>query len=32
MTGLQVVEVNINVTDVHIPGEDEESAGSDRVQ
>jgi uncharacterized alkaline shock family protein YloU len=32
MTGLQVVEVNINVTDVHIPGDDEESAGSDRVQ
>ncbi|MEV6830591.1 Asp23/Gls24 family envelope stress response protein [Amycolatopsis sp. NPDC051102] len=32
MTGLQVVEVNINVTDVHIPGEDEESTGSDRVQ
>ncbi|EOD59779.1 Asp23/Gls24 family envelope stress response protein [Amycolatopsis vancoresmycina] len=32
MTGLQVVEVNINVTDVHIPGDDEESTGSDRVQ
>ncbi|MET8848418.1 Asp23/Gls24 family envelope stress response protein [Amycolatopsis sp. NPDC004625] len=31
MTGLQVVEVNINVTDVHIPGDDE-PAVSDRVQ
>ncbi|WP_103354028.1 Asp23/Gls24 family envelope stress response protein [Amycolatopsis sp. CA-128772] len=32
MTGLQVVEVNINVTDVHIPGDDEETTVSDRVQ
>ncbi|HEY3464858.1 MAG TPA: Asp23/Gls24 family envelope stress response protein [Amycolatopsis sp.] len=32
MTGLEVVEVNINVTDVHIPGDDDESAVSDRVQ
>ncbi|MGW3997892.1 Asp23/Gls24 family envelope stress response protein [Amycolatopsis sp. NPDC004772] len=31
MTGLQVVEVNINVTDVHIAG-DEEPAVSDRVE
>ena len=31
MTGLEVVEVNINVTDVHIPGDDE-PAPSDRVQ
>jgi uncharacterized alkaline shock family protein YloU len=31
MTGLEVVEVNINVNDVHIPGEEEEPA-SDRVQ
>lgn len=34
MTGLEVVEVNINVNDVHIPGEDDESeeTTSDRVQ
>ncbi|MDS0134061.1 MULTISPECIES: Asp23/Gls24 family envelope stress response protein [unclassified Amycolatopsis] len=31
MTGLQVVEVNINVTDVHIAG-NEEPAVSDRVE
>ncbi|MET8994000.1 Asp23/Gls24 family envelope stress response protein [Amycolatopsis sp. Hca4] len=31
MTGLEVVEVNINVTDVHIAG-DEEPVTSDRVQ
>jgi uncharacterized alkaline shock family protein YloU len=31
MTGLEVVEVNINVTDVHIP-EDEEEPVSDRVK
>jgi uncharacterized alkaline shock family protein YloU len=31
MTGLQVVEVNINVSDVHLPG-DEEPAPSDRVR
>ncbi|MEV4050939.1 Asp23/Gls24 family envelope stress response protein [Amycolatopsis sp. NPDC049688] len=31
MTGLQVVEVNINVTDVHLP-EDGEPAVSDRVE
>ncbi|MGW5715951.1 Asp23/Gls24 family envelope stress response protein [Amycolatopsis sp. NPDC003865] len=30
MTGLQVVEVNINVSDVHLPG-DEAPAPSDRV-
>jgi uncharacterized alkaline shock family protein YloU len=34
MTGLEVVEVNINVNDVHIPGDDDESeeTSSDRVQ
>ncbi|MEU2247976.1 Asp23/Gls24 family envelope stress response protein [Streptomyces sp. NPDC019224] len=36
MTGLEVVEININVTDVHVPGsdddEDETSAGNSRVQ
>ncbi|MEA5359614.1 Asp23/Gls24 family envelope stress response protein [Amycolatopsis sp., V23-08] len=31
MTGLEVVEVNINVNDVHIPGDDGEPATSDRV-
>jgi uncharacterized alkaline shock family protein YloU len=31
MTGLQVVEVNITVSDVHLPG-DEEPAPSDRVR
>ncbi|MDT8910025.1 Asp23/Gls24 family envelope stress response protein [Amycolatopsis sp. PS_44_ISF1] len=36
MTGLEVVEVNINVSDVHIPGEgddsDESSSSTGRVQ
>ncbi|OKJ68516.1 Asp23/Gls24 family envelope stress response protein [Streptomyces sp. CB02460] len=38
MTGLDVVEININVTDVHVPGsdddedEDESSTRSSRVQ
>ncbi|MEU8413920.1 Asp23/Gls24 family envelope stress response protein [Amycolatopsis japonica] len=34
MTGLEVVEVNINVSDVHIPGDDDadESTESGRVQ
>jgi uncharacterized alkaline shock family protein YloU len=34
MTGLEVVEVNINVSDVHIPGEDEgeDTAATGRVQ
>ncbi|WP_439384813.1 Asp23/Gls24 family envelope stress response protein [Amycolatopsis lexingtonensis] len=32
MTGLEVVEVNINVNDVHLPGDDDETAASDRVQ
>ncbi|GAB3561869.1 Asp23/Gls24 family envelope stress response protein [Amycolatopsis endophytica] len=33
MTGLEVVEVNINVTDVHIPGDDSDApAESGRVQ
>jgi uncharacterized alkaline shock family protein YloU len=31
MTGLQVVEVNITVTDVHLPGDDEPAA-ADRLQ
>lgn len=31
MTGLQVVEVNINVNDVHIPGDDDVPVTSDRV-
>ncbi|WP_370969582.1 Asp23/Gls24 family envelope stress response protein [Amycolatopsis sp. cg9] len=32
MTGLEVVEVNINVNDVHLPGDDAEPVTSDRVQ
>jgi uncharacterized alkaline shock family protein YloU len=32
MTGLEVVEVNINVTDVHLPSDDDAEPGSDRVQ
>ena len=32
MTGLEVVEVNINVNDVHIAGDDEEGSSGDRVQ
>lgn len=32
MTGLDVVEVNINVNDVYIPGDDEEPVQSSRVQ
>ncbi|WP_443066837.1 Asp23/Gls24 family envelope stress response protein [Streptomyces sp. NBC_01255] len=34
MTGLEVVEVNISVTDVHLPDEEEEeaAAGAGRVQ
>ena len=33
MTGLEVVEVNINVNDVHLPGDDDEQpAASDRVK
>ncbi|OKI93190.1 stress-like protein [Streptomyces sp. CB01249] len=36
MTGLEVVEININVTDVHVPGsdddEDEDESSSRRVQ
>ncbi|WP_328447101.1 MULTISPECIES: Asp23/Gls24 family envelope stress response protein [unclassified Amycolatopsis] len=31
MTGLEVVEVNINVNDVHIPGDDDAPVVSDRV-
>ncbi|MFB8278041.1 Asp23/Gls24 family envelope stress response protein [Nocardia colli] len=32
MTGLDVVEVNINVNDVYIPGDDDEPVQSSRVQ
>lgn len=32
MTGLEVVEVNISVNDVHLPDEDEPGAGESRVQ
>ncbi|MFD4245712.1 Asp23/Gls24 family envelope stress response protein [Streptomyces sp. NPDC058525] len=32
ITGLGVVEVNIAVTDVHLPGEDEAAAGDTRVE
>ncbi|PXX60893.1 putative alkaline shock family protein YloU [Nocardia tenerifensis] len=32
MTGLDVVEVNINVNDVYIPGDEDENAPSSRVQ
>lgn len=32
MTGLEVVEVNINVNDVFIPGDDESEAETGRVQ
>ncbi|MGC4946933.1 Asp23/Gls24 family envelope stress response protein [Streptomyces sp. DT224] len=35
MTGLEVVEININVTDVHVPGaddEDEEETSTSRVR
>jgi uncharacterized alkaline shock family protein YloU len=32
MTGLEVVEVNINVNDVHIPGDEDDESTGDRVQ
>ena len=32
MTGLEVVEVNISVTDVHLPDEEDEEVGVGRVQ
>ncbi|SMD25941.1 Asp23/Gls24 family envelope stress response protein [Kibdelosporangium aridum] len=32
ITGLEVVEVNINVNDIHLPGEDDGEAESSRVQ
>lgn len=32
MTGLEVVEVNINVNDVYLPGSDDDSAGPSRVE
>jgi uncharacterized alkaline shock family protein YloU len=32
MTGLEVVEVNINVNDVHIPGDDDTEETPDRVR
>ena len=31
-TGLQVVEVNIDVTDVHLPGDDDEETPNDSVE
>ncbi|MFF4299536.1 Asp23/Gls24 family envelope stress response protein [Streptomyces vinaceus] len=31
ITGLEVVEVNIAVTDVHLPGDDEDESGESRV-
>ncbi|MFE3584080.1 Asp23/Gls24 family envelope stress response protein [Streptomyces vinaceus] len=31
ITGLEVVEVNIAVTDVHLPGDDEDDTGESRV-
>ncbi|MYT20779.1 Asp23/Gls24 family envelope stress response protein [Streptomyces sp. SID7760] len=31
ITGLEVVEVNIAVTDVHLPGDDEDATGESRV-
>ncbi|MFB7517293.1 Asp23/Gls24 family envelope stress response protein [Streptomyces sp. NPDC056144] len=31
ITGLEVVEVNIAVTDVHLPGDDEDETGAARV-
>ncbi|POM25128.1 Alkaline shock protein 23 [Actinomadura rubteroloni] len=30
MTGLEVVEVNITVDDIHLPGEDDDAGGNDR--
>jgi len=32
MTGLEVTEININVDDIHLPDEDEESGSEPRVQ
>lgn len=32
MTGLEVVEVNITVDDVHLPDEEDEEEGESRVQ
>ncbi|TRV81110.1 Asp23/Gls24 family envelope stress response protein [Streptomyces sp. 130] len=31
MTGLEVVEININVTDVHVPGEDDDEEDEDET-
>jgi uncharacterized alkaline shock family protein YloU len=32
MTGLEVVEVNVSVDDVHVPGEEAEEAEPSRVE
>jgi uncharacterized alkaline shock family protein YloU len=32
ITGLEVVEVNINVNDVHLPGDDDDSSGNGRTE
>jgi uncharacterized alkaline shock family protein YloU len=32
MTGLEVTEVNISVDDIHLPGEDDDDAGENRVE
>lgn len=32
MTGLEVVEVNVNVSDIHLPAEEDTSADSSRVE
>ncbi|MFF2183897.1 Asp23/Gls24 family envelope stress response protein [Streptomyces sp. NPDC058155] len=32
MTGLEVVEVNIDVLDVHVPGSDDDGGGTSRTQ
>jgi uncharacterized alkaline shock family protein YloU len=32
MTGLEVVEVNVNVRDVHVPGEDDSDEGEEEVR
>jgi uncharacterized alkaline shock family protein YloU len=32
MTSLSVVEVNVNVNDIHLPGDDEQDEETTRVQ
>ena len=32
MTGLSVTEVNVEINDMHFPGDDEEDSDSSRVQ